>query len=68
MAEAIESDIGKIYAQNIAVVEKEFGGSASTNESSLLLKFFNQMEYLQKVYKEEEREMRKSQKGGRTFR
>ena len=68
MAESIEEDIDEIYAQNIFILEKELGGSAATHENSLLLKFFNQLEYLRKSRKEEEREMNKAKSSKGTLR
>lgn len=68
MAEAVNQDIEEVYAHNVFMLEKEFGASAACNEESLLLKFFNQLERLNEQRKQEEKEMKKSEKARGTFR
>ena len=67
MAEAVEDEADEAYAQNIFILEKELGGSAATNEDSLLLKFFNQIEQLIIFKKKEEEAYNKSGKGSTTI-
>ncbi len=68
MAETVEDEVGDVYSQNIFILEKELGAAASTYEDSLLLKFFSQIENLQKYREAEEKQMEKSQSGKGTFR
>lgn len=65
MADVVEHDLGSIYAQNMFVLERELGASAQTQENSLLLKYFSQLEYLKKANDEEEKQMKKSQRSSR---
>lgn len=58
MAEAVETDVEDIYTQNMFVLEKELGAAAQTQENSLLLKFYSQMENLQMYYEEEKKQMK----------
>lgn len=65
MAETVNENIDEIYAQNIFILEKELGGSSATNEDSLLLKFYNQIEFLNKINEEEKKQYDKMNSKGR---